>query len=74
MVDSSWYISQTRLGNDPLKELAIAAVDRDIAVCGLIVTEVGRGIRDRRFLDCYLHAWAQMLYVPSTQQRWQETL
>jgi predicted nucleic acid-binding protein len=74
MVDSSWYISQARLGNDPLKELSLAAVDRDMAVCGLIVTEVGRGIRDRRFLDRYIRAWAQMHYIPSTQKRWQETL
>lgn len=74
MVDSSWYIRQASSGKDPLKELALAAVDRDIAVCGLIVTEVGRGIREKRFLDRYLRVWTQMLYVPSTQKRWQETL
>ncbi|MGC9452700.1 MAG: PIN domain-containing protein [Oceanipulchritudo sp.] len=74
MVDSSWYIAQARLGRDPLKELTLAAEDRDIAVCGLIVAEVGRGIRERRFLDCYIRAWAQMLYIPSTRQRWRETL
>ena len=74
MVDSSWYIGQARKGRDPLKELAIAAIDRDIAVCGLITAEVGRGIRDQRFLDSYLRVWSQMLYVPSTRRRWLETL
>lgn len=74
MVDSSWYIGQARLGYDPLKALALAAEDRDIAVCGLIVAEVGRGIRERRFLDRTISAWAQMLFIPSTRQRWQETL
>lgn len=74
MVDSSWYIAQARRGKDPLQELALVAEDRDIAVCGLICTEVGRGLRQRRFLDAYIEAWQQMLYVPSTQKRWQETL
>lgn len=74
MVDSSWYIHQARLGKDPLKELALAAEDRDIAVCGIIVAEVGRGIRKRQFLESYVRAWAQMLYIPSTQNRWKETL
>lgn len=74
MVDSSWYIGQARQGKDPLQELALAAVDRDIAVCGMIATEVGRGIRQRRFLNRYIRAWTQMLYIPSTRQRWKETL
>ncbi|MEX0324653.1 MAG: PIN domain-containing protein [Puniceicoccaceae bacterium] len=74
MVDSSWYIDQARQGIDPLQELALAAVDRDIAVCGLIAAEVGRGMRQRKFLDRYLRAWSQMLYIPSTRQRWQETM
>ena len=59
---------------EPLQELALASVDRDIAVCGMIATEVGRGIRQRRFLDRYIRAWKQILYIPSTQQRWRETL
>jgi hypothetical protein len=74
MVDSSWYIAESRNGRDPLQELALAAEDRDIAVCGLIVAEVGRGVRERRFLNRYIRAWTEMLYIPSTQQRWNETL
>ena len=74
MVDSSWYIGQAKLGKDPLKELSLASEVRDIAVCGLIVAEVGRGIRERHFLNRYVSAWSQMLYIPSTQQRWKETL
>ncbi len=74
MVDSSWYIDQARRGRDPLKELALAAIDRDIAVCGLIMAEIGRGIREQRFLYRYREVWSQMLYIPSTRQRWEETL
>lgn len=74
MVDSSWYIRQARSGNDPLKELALAAEDRDIAICGIIMAEVGRGILKRDFLDRFKGAWAHMRYIPSTQGRWNETL
>jgi predicted nucleic acid-binding protein len=74
MVDSSWYITQARLGKDPLKELSLVALDRDIAVCGLIMAEVGRGIRERKFLEKFIQAWSVMLFVPSTQQRWRDTL
>ncbi|MEY3000478.1 MAG: hypothetical protein RL648_692 [Verrucomicrobiota bacterium] len=74
MVDSSWYITQARLGKDPLKELSLVALDRDIAVCGSIMAEVGRGIRERKFLEKFIQAWSVMLFVPSTQQRWRDTL
>ena len=74
MVDSSWYIQTSRDGRDPLIELALTAETRDIAICGLVMTEVGRGIRHRRYLNRYRRAWDQMLYVPSNGKRWEETL
>lgn len=74
MVDSSWYIARARLGKDPLLDLALVAEDRDIAVCGMIVVEVGRGIRTPRFRQRYEEAWANMLYVAACQDRWHETL
>jgi predicted nucleic acid-binding protein len=74
MVDSSWYIQTSRDGRDPLIELALAAETRDIAVCGLIIAEVGRGLRHQRYLDRYRQAWYHMLYVPSHRERWEETL
>lgn len=74
MVDSSWYIHTSRNGRDPLIELALTAESRDIAVCGLVMSEVGRGIRQSRYLDRYRRAWDHMLFVPSNQDRWKETL
>ncbi len=74
MVDSCWYIQQARNGCDPLRALAFMADSRDIATCGLVKAEVGRGIRERRHLDRYLAAWAVMLYVPSDFSRWEKTL
>jgi predicted nucleic acid-binding protein len=74
LVDSSWYIDQSRQGRDPLRVLAFLAESRDIATCGLIAAEVGRGLRDRRWLDAYQRAWSAMLYLESSRARWQETL
>jgi len=74
MVDSSWYIAESRMGRDPLVELSRYAESRDIATCGMIMTEVGRGLRERRYLQKYLRAWRRMLYVPSSQSLWENTL
>jgi predicted nucleic acid-binding protein len=62
------------MGRDPLKVLAILAESRDIATCGLITMEVGRGLRHRRWLEAYERAWSAMLYLDSSRARWQETL
>ena len=74
LVDSCWYIEQARRGEDPLRILSFVAESRDIATCGLIKSEVGRGLKLRKHLDCYLAAWSVMLYVESSFQRWEETM
>lgn len=74
LVDSAWYISQARAGRDPLRELAPVAVQRDLAVCGVVMVEVGRGLRDPRALERFQEAWDHMRYVPSDRDRWRETL
>ena len=74
LVDSSWYVSRCRDGRDPLRELAFFAETRDIATCGLVCAEVGRGIREPRFLARFRKAWSEMFYIPSTRERWDDTL
>jgi predicted nucleic acid-binding protein len=74
LVDSSWYIREARSGRDPLVQLSLLAEVRDLAVCGLVIVEVGRGLREKRFLYRYERAWKQMRYVPSDPGRWRETL
>lgn len=74
MVDSNWYIRQARNGDDPLKTLSFLAEFRDIATCGLIKAEVGRGLIHRKHRDRYQAAWEVMLYVDSDSQRWDDTL
>ncbi len=74
MVDSCWYITQLRDGIDPLKTLSYLAESRDIATCGVIKTEVGRGIRHFERFEKFRRAWDVMLYVDSDSERWNETM
>lgn len=74
LVDSSWYIREARSGRDPLAWLAMLAEGRDLAVCGMVIVEVGRGLREKRFLLRYENAWKYMRHVPSDPERWRETL
>jgi predicted nucleic acid-binding protein len=74
LVDSCWYIQQARNGRDPLQALSFLAETRDIATCGIIQAEVGRGLRHRSWLETYQRAWSVMLYLDSSPKRWEETL
>jgi predicted nucleic acid-binding protein len=74
LVDSSWYIQLARSGRDPLFDLSLVADARDIATCGMIVAEVGRGLREPRFLERYQQAWREMLWIESSANVWQRTL
>lgn len=73
LADSSFYIGLLREGRDPLKALALAAATRDVAVCGLVRCEVGRGIRQPKVLQCFRRAWDVMINVPTDNQIWEET-
>jgi predicted nucleic acid-binding protein len=72
--DSSWYIARAKARRDPLLELAELALMRDIATCGIVVSEVGRGIRDRKVLNRYLASWREMFYISSSRAVWDGTL
>lgn len=74
MVDSCWYITQARAGADPLLALRWIAESRDVATCGVVKAEVGRGIKLRKHLDRYLAAWSVMLCVDSDDRLWEQTL
>jgi predicted nucleic acid-binding protein len=72
--DSSWYIHESKAKRDPLLQLAELSLSRDIATCGMVIAEVGRGIRHPNTLQRYSEAWSAMLYADSTQKVWQKTL
>jgi len=74
LVDSSWYITKMRNGEDPLAILRLQAQSRDLATCGLVKAEVGRGVRDSKALTKLEALWTCMLYIDDGFKRWEATL
>ncbi|MDB6007609.1 MAG: PilT protein domain protein [Prosthecobacter sp.] len=70
LVDSSFYIGMTRQGKNPLPLLTYLAVDRDLAVCGVIRAEVGRGIRLPKVRDAFHDFWDVMINVQTDSKLW----
>jgi len=70
LVDSSFYIHLLRQGQDPLRALALTAAARDLAVCGVVRCEVGRGLRERRVFRRFQAFWDVMINVPTDEQLW----
>ena len=72
LVDSCYYITVARQGVDPLRTLAIAAMERDLAVCGVVRCEVSRGIKDPKIRQKFSNFWDVMQYVPTDNRLWAE--
>lgn len=72
LADSSWYIDRLRAGLDPLKELAEIGQSRDIAICGVVRVEVGRGLRVERARGLFQAFWDVMVNVPTDNRLWEE--
>lgn len=70
LVDSSFYIHAAREGRDPLQLLAAITAARDVAVCGVIRCEVGRGVRLQKVLDRYTAFWNVMINVQTDNRLW----
>jgi len=70
LVDSSFYISCLREGRDPLRLLAVTAAARDLAICGVVRCEVGRGLRQPSLRATFARAWEVMLNVPTDNRLW----
>jgi len=74
LVDSSYYIGLMRQGIDPLASLALATMERDLAICGVVRCEVGRGLRQVSVLEKFQSFWDCLINVPADEKLWQETL
>jgi predicted nucleic acid-binding protein len=59
-----------RDGQDPLKALALAAATRDVAICGVVRCEVGRGIKNPHVLKRFQATWNVMINVPTDNRLW----
>jgi predicted nucleic acid-binding protein len=71
LVDSSFYIDRLRGGEDPLAELAAFADEWDILTCGVVRTEVLRGLKHKNAHRQMRDAMNCMLYVPTTTALWE---
>ena len=72
LADSSYYIHLLRQGRDPLRELALAAATRDLAICGVVRCEVGRALRQPRVRQRLHSVWDVMINVPTDNRLWEE--
>src|ERR1051325_1228451 len=73
LVDSSFYIRCLREGRDPLRTLALTAAARDLAICGVIRCEVGRGLRHANARAKFQQFWDVMINVPTDNKLWAQT-
>jgi len=72
LVDSCWYIQHLKNRVDPMGELATLAMTRDVATCGIVRCEVGRGLKDPALLRKFDARWDVMVYVPTDNKLWAE--
>ncbi len=61
-----------KTGRDPMHELQTIAMVRDLATCGVVRSEVGRGIREPSLLRKFQARWDVMLYVPTDNALWED--
>jgi len=72
LADSSFYIRLMREGQDPLRHLALAAATRDLAICGIVRCEVGRGLRMSNVRQKFHAFWDVMINVPTDNRIYDE--
>jgi predicted nucleic acid-binding protein len=70
LADSSYYIQLLRLGQDPIKALALAAATRDLVICGVVRCEVARGLTQQRIVERFEAVWNVMINVPTDNRLW----
>ncbi|MDH4476387.1 MAG: PIN domain-containing protein [Verrucomicrobiaceae bacterium] len=71
LVDSSWFIQRYREGKDPFRLLEASDFDHEFYSCGVVMTEVCRGVRNRRLYEGIRKDFAVMCWVPTTAMVWE---
>lgn len=72
LIDSSYYIQESREGRNPLRLLAYLAVDRDLVICSMVRCEVGRGLVQAHVRQAFQRAWNVMINVIIDDRLWQD--
>jgi len=73
LIDSSFWINEARQQRDPVKTLLAASHLHELAICGVIRAEVGRGIKNPIALNRLQAFWDVMIYAQTDHQLWNET-
>lgn len=71
LVDSSFFIDRLRAGLDPFEELGAWADECDFFTCGVVMTEVLRGVKMPKAHDKMAEVFGCMLYVPTRNVTWE---
>ncbi len=74
LVDSSFFINRLRKRLDPFQELAEADDRFEFFSCGVVRTEVCRGLKYPRWVDQAKENFAVMCWVPTTDKIWDRAL
>ena len=72
LVDSSFFIGCYRQRIDPFRMLEQSNFDYEFYSCGVVMTEVCRGMRVRRLYEAARQDFAVMCWVPTTEKIWAE--
>ena len=71
LVDSSFFIDRLRAGTDPFEEFAARADADDFLTCGLVITEVLRGVKIKKAHQRLEALFGCMIYVPTLNRVWE---
>ena len=69
--DSSVFIDDLRAGRDPFARFAPCPEDCEFATCGMVVTEVCRGVRNPVLLRRVRERLGVMVYIPTSKEIWE---
>lgn len=69
--DSNFYITAVLAGRDPFLELVPGIEEREFAVCGMVMLEVCRGLREPTLLRRFQERFAVMIFLPTTSIIWE---
>ena len=74
LVDRSFYIDRLRSGEDPLEELAAAADDWEILTCGVVKSQVLRGLKFKNANRRMTEAMDCMICLPTSTAVWDRVI
>ncbi|NBV23827.1 MAG: PIN domain-containing protein [Proteobacteria bacterium] len=71
LIDSCIYIEHLRAGRDPAKVFARYAQHHDLATCGVVRSEVLRGMRTPKARAALAAYFDCLLYIPTLNNVWE---